>query len=205
MKRTILAAVGLLGVLVLGVSATLAATTVRARTTNVITTGSVKVQLVQKTTNENGEVLDFTPTELLEIVPGARYSQMPYAQNIGTEECYVRMLVQTRTIAADGETILPNAIVLDIDSSQWVLDDEGWYRYVGVLSSGEETAVPLFTSVSFPLSMDNSYLGATMEITLAVQGVQAEYNLYEDSVLEVQGFPQGDVASSDATSGGDGL
>lgn len=203
MKKKHLILIGVLGLLALGTASTLAATTVRTRTTNIITTGSVNVALVQKTIADNGVAATFTPMQLLAITPGTRYPQMPYAQNTGTEDCYVRVGVQTKIIAADGETILPNVLELDIDESQWVRDDEGWYRYVDILESGEETAVPLFTSVSFPFSMDNQYLGATMELTLAVQGVQAEYNQYETSVLEVQGFPESNLVE-DSTSSEEG-
>ncbi len=203
MKKRYLVMMGLLGLFALGTASTLAAITVRARTTNIITTGTVQVSLVQKTTDDNGLISTFIPQAMVETIPGASFAQMPYAQNTGTEDCYVRVAVQTNIMAADGETILPNVLELDIDKSQWVQDTDGWYRYVGVLESGEETPVPLFTRVSFPLSMDNRYLGAKMELTLAVQGVQAEYNQYQDSVLEVQGFPESSLVTG-STTGGEG-
>ncbi|MFI3227999.1 MAG: hypothetical protein R3Y09_11430 [Clostridia bacterium] len=165
-------------------------------TTNVVTTGNVEIELIEEYLDEFGETVVFDSTLTHEVVPGDSYSKIPYITNTGSESCYVRIYLATEATLGD-EVLTADELQFDINDVNWVAEDDtsvsGWYRYDGVLESGQSTE-PLFTEVAFALSMGNDYIGYAIDVNLQAQGVQYEYNELEDgeTILDVTGWPASD-------------
>ncbi|MFI3326878.1 MAG: hypothetical protein R3Y35_12010 [Clostridia bacterium] len=164
--------------------------TTESTTTNVISTGYVEMELYEELSTDTLS-WEFLPIdETTSILPGDTVGQIAYVKNTGSEDFYARVSVNVEIIAADGETILDNSVVsLNIDTENWVKDEDGFYRYVDVIDVGDYSG-NLFDEVYFSTAMDNSYIGSVITIVVGSQSVQSKYNEYETSVLEVQGFPE---------------
>lgn len=208
-KKTKLICLSCLIILVAGLCyLTVAYFTTESTTTNAISTGYVEMELYEKIVDDNME-WDLSSEEEQEevpsisIMPGDTVSQEAYIKNTGSEDYYGRVSIEIQVEYADGEIETfaldengaSNGVVdLNIDSSKWVLDEDGWYRYVEVVPVAETCADPVFTEVTFSTAMDNSYIGSTITIIVGSQSVQAEYNGYdttiEETVLDVDGFPE---------------
>ena len=165
---------------------TLAYLTVQKRTTNIIDTATIDIELMNMTLNEEGEEVPLQ-TEIENILPGDTCSQRVYVKNCGEVDLYARVQLSSVIKDASGEE-MQNTLEFNIDEENWKKDEDGWYRYLGIIKSGEMSLAPLFTEVHFPVGMDNSYVGSKSTITLQAQAVQAEHNEHEN-VLDIIGWP----------------
>lgn len=176
---------------------TVAYFTAESKTTNVVSTGYVEMELYEEI-KADGVNWEFIPTdEVMSIMPGDVVEQKAYITNTGSEDFYARVFAEVTVVGADGEALSGDVVSLNIDTENWVLDDDGWYRYTDIVPVGETTEEPLFTEVTFGTDMDNSYIGCTITIVVGSQSVQSEYNTYDTSigetVLDVDGFPESEV------------
>lgn len=195
-KRIICASCLIMLVEIMGYQ-TFAYFTAESTATNVISTGYVEMELYEEI-KADGVNWEFIPIgETVSIMPGDVVEQKAYVTNTGSEDFYARVSAEVLVVDANGETLSADAVSLNIDTDNWVLDEDGWYRYVDVVPVGETTANPLFTEVSFSTAMDNSYIGCTITIVVGSQSVQSKYNEYDiengETVLDVQGFPESEV------------
>ncbi|MFI3284513.1 MAG: hypothetical protein R3Y57_05470 [Erysipelotrichaceae bacterium] len=158
---------------------------------NIITTSDIDLSLSVMTLNDEGE-LESLNTEAIKVMPGDIYSQIPFVTNTGQETFYTRVYLESEIVDEDGEKIDHEGLVFNIDETKWKLDTEGWYRYADTVSFGENTD-PLFTTVTIPTDLGNEFTEYSMVIRLQAQCVQSQYNLYQESVLEVQGWPEATV------------
>ncbi len=165
---------------------TVAYFTTAVRTTNVISIGSIDMDLSHLSLDEQGNIVQMKH-KVEHVMPGDSYSQMPYVENIGVEDFYARVHVDVTMKASDGN-IIECPVILDIDETKWVKDSDGWYRYVDIIPCGEKTEVPLFSKVTFPDEMGDKYIGSRTEIEIEAQSVQSTNNEF-DNVLDVQGWP----------------
>lgn len=171
---------------------TVAYYTAESTTTNVISTGYVEMELYEEI-KADGVNWEFIPIgEIVSIMPGDVVEQKAYVTNVGTEDFYTRVSVEIEVVDALGEPLDASVVSLNIDPEKWVIDEEGWYRYIDIIPVGETTPDPLFTEVSFSSEMDNSYIGCTITLIVGSQSVQSQYNEYDETngetVLDVQGF-----------------
>ena len=157
-----------------------------ARTRNIITTGEVKIDLL--------EYADETcttpyPEEPVTVMPGVSTTKVVMVKNTGASEAWVRVKV-SKTIELDGtvEGYAPDVslIGLDINEALWTYSG-GWYYYNRPLGAGVTTEAPLFTTVSFDTSMQNEYQNSTAKVNVVAQAVQVAHN--GDTVLGAQGWP----------------
>ncbi|MFI3326885.1 MAG: TasA family protein [Clostridia bacterium] len=177
------------------ISQTFAYFTTESTTTNVITTGYVKMELNEEI-KADGVNWEFIPiSEATSILPGDTVEQKAYVTNIGSEDFYCRVSYEIQIEDAQGntDTLDPNMITLNVDTDKWVLDEDGFYRYTDIVSV-DETTSPLFDKVCFSTEMDNDYIGCTITIIVGSQSVQSEYNEYDETngetVLDVLGFQE---------------
>ena len=157
-----------------------------ARTRNIITTGEVKIDLL--------EYADETcttpyPEEPVTVMPGVSTTKVVKVKNTCASEAWVRVKV-SKTIELDGtvEGFTPDVslIGLDINEALWTYSD-GWYYYSRPLGAGVTTEAPLFTTVSFDTSMQNEYQNSTAKVSVVAQAVQVAHN--GETVLGAQGWP----------------
>ncbi len=142
-----------------------------SRTTNIITTNEVKIELIEKTYAQEGILVDFNNKVTHKVKPGDSFSKIPYVQNIGSEPCYVRMNISTQ---------YDEHLVLDLNKN-WIQEEKnentinGWYKYNKILEVGETTE-PIFTTVTFSLMMGNEFMDEEITVNLMADAVQSEHN-----------------------------
>jgi hypothetical protein len=127
---------------------------------------------------------EFTPPSTA-VMPGDSFPKTVGAKNTGDLPGFARVLVSPTIFANDntGATPLPAGIgqevLLNIDTANWKLGEDGYYYYMGLLQPGQ-SAPPLFTQVELPSVLDELYNSATMKIEIKVEGV--DYYTYKEGL-----------------------
>ncbi len=161
---------------------------------NVITSGGVKIDLVEKMLDESGNRVDFRNNQS-GLMPGATASKIVFVRNLD-EPAWIRVKVVTEITAEDGQTALnPDRIVPNFDTANWLNDGE-YYYYTKPVATGAATS-DLFTQVHFKgEEMDNTYQNCTVNIAISAQAVQVANNpkggieiLTAETLANVKGWP----------------
>ena len=184
-KRMLTAALALCCLAVLA-TGTLAYFTAEETAQNVITMGSLKMELVEL--NEDGE----SWTDVENIVPGMKVTKEAFVKNNGTVVFYTRVkITKTFVPAQDDEMQQLNTklVRLDINEKYWEPGNDGFYYYKKPVAPGEETK-PLFTTVTFSTEMGNEYQNVKVIIDLDAQAVQSRNN--GESATKATGWPETD-------------
>ena len=184
-KRMLTAALALCCLAVLA-TGTLAYFTAEETAQNVITMGSLKMELVEL--NEEGKPW----TNVENIVPGMEVTKKAYVENNGSVDFYTRVkITKTFVPAQDDEMPQLNTklVRLDINEKYWEPGNDGFYYYKKPVAPGEETK-PLFTTVTFSTEMGNEYQNVKVKIDLDAQAVQSRNN--GDSATKATGWPETD-------------
>ena len=164
-----LAVISLIAVILsLFMQETLAYYSTIGKSSNVVTSGNLKMLIHEKT--DQGH--DF-PAEGVYIMPGDVVSKRVTIENICEHPLYLRV----RVVFGVNSEILSaeDCFKLNINEEDWQLVD-GWYYYRQVLAPGETTP-EVFSHVEIVgAKVDNSYIGKTLTLTVDVQAVQSENN-----------------------------
>lgn len=147
---------------------TLAYYTYMGKATNVVTSGSIRLQIHEKTADGT----DF-PTEGVFVIPGDIVSKRVYVGNVCEHPFYLRVsLVASST----NEALTPeDCMKLDINTQNWTFHD-GYYYYNRVLQPGEVTE-DLFSQVEIVGSrVDQTHVGSMLGLTVNAYAVQSEHN-----------------------------
>lgn len=182
-KRMLTAALALCCLAVLA-TGTLAYFTAEETAQNVITMGSLKMELVEL--DEEGKPW----TNVENIVPGMEVTKEAFVQNTGTVDFYTRVKITKTFVPAQGEEkpeLNTKLVRLDINEKYWEPGNDGFYYYKKPVAPGEETK-PLFTTVTFSTEMGNEYQNVKVKIDLDAQAVQSRNN--GESALEATGWPE---------------
>ena len=185
MKRKLLIATIVVLVFSLSVAGTFAYFTQEETAHNIITTGSIDIDLIEKAIKDGKEV-DFEDVD--GVMPGMDVSKIVKVKNTCENPAYVRMSVEKSIELAKGVTGDPDRslITLNFNTEDWTDGGDGYWYYNKVLKDGWTTE-PLFTTVTFSTEMDNMYQGSTANVDVAAQAVQAANN--GDSALTAAGWP----------------
>ena len=184
-KRMLTAALALCCLAVLA-TGTLAYFTAEETAKNVITMGSLKMELVEL--NEEGKPW----TNVENIVPGMEVTKEAFVKNTGTVDFYTRVKITKTFVPAQGEgkpELNTKLVRLDINEKYWEPGNDGFYYYKKPVAPGEETK-PLFTTVTFSTEMGNEYQNVKVIIDLDAQAVQSRNN--GDSATKATGWPETD-------------
>lgn len=181
-KRMLTAALALCCLAVLA-TGTLAYFTAEETAQNVITMGSLKMELVEL--NEEGKPW----TNVENIVPGMEVTKEAFVKNTGTVDFYTRVKITKRFVNEQGKKLPElNTGLVELNLSEdWKLDEDGFYYYTESVKPGEETE-PLFTTVTFSTKMGNEYQNVKVIIDLDAQAVQSRNN--GDSATKATGWPE---------------
>lgn len=167
-RRKIMAVCVILCCLAIIAAGSLAYFTAEETAYNVITTGSVEMKLVEQ--KKDGSPFE----DVLGVMPGESVDKIVFIRNDGTAAFFVRIALEN-TVTVDGKELdFDKYISMDLNDEDWTYQN-GYYYYNRALKPGEKT-VPLFTKVSFAAKMDNTYLGARVEIDVTAQAVQSANN-----------------------------
>lgn len=168
MKRRLLIVFGVAAVLAILSTGTLAYVTVDQPVENVVTAGSVKVEIHEKMAN--GE--DF-PKEGINVLPGDTVSKIVTFENVGTHPMYLR--VKLAKGVNDENLSAEDCLIMDINTKNWTYKD-GYYYYNHVIEAGRTTDA-LMTEVHIDgWAVDNAYLGKKFTLDVTAEAVQSEYN-----------------------------
>lgn len=186
MKKRIIVIALIVALAVLAVGGTSAYFTAQSTATNVITAGSVKIDLVEMSIPADGG--DPVPFENVDgVMPGASVSKIVTVKNTGDNAAWVRVSVE-KAIAlkdgAEGEVDL-SLVSFDLNREFWT-EQDGYYYYNAELKPGAETE-PLFTAVSFAAEMGNMYQESTATVSVNAQATQVVHN--GGSALDAAGWP----------------
>ncbi len=191
MKRRLLASGLLIVLLAVMAYGSIAYLTSEGHASNIITTGTIKLNIHEMQIASEGELVDYPADGLITgVLPGQAVSKIPYVENVGNQDFYTRVKIKIEVTAADGSTILDNAVIQpDIDTKNWTLKD-GWYYYTGKVSAGKRVAP--FESVKFSEDMANEYQGCKVKLDIDAQAVQVKNNPIPDngSILDIVGWPE---------------
>lgn len=149
------------------------------RATNVITTGNVKVELLEWADDAKTEKFK----DVTGVMPGASVTKIVEVKNTGVGAAWVRVQVTKAINMEDPDLSL---IVIDFDEESWTQGEDGWWYCNAPLEAGGTTA-PLFKHVSFEGKMNNDYQNRTTTVTVQVQAVQTANN--GKTVFEAKGWP----------------
>ncbi len=150
------------------------------KATNVVTSGNIRFK-IHEMTDAGTEF----PEEGVYIVPGDIVSKKVSIESDCEHPFYLRLKIvygiDSQELAAE------DCFKLTINEEYWVLNDDGWYYYQGIVEPGETTP-DVFSHVEMVGSkIDNSYIGKTLTLTVNAQAVQSEHNPVEDGKYHTAG------------------
>ena len=151
---------------------------------NVITSGVVDIDLVEKHENEDGTIVDF-PGKITGVMPGSTVSKIVSVTN-NDAKSWIRLTVDVKIIGQDGKELSTDVVSYEVDETKWLVKD-GFYYYREPLETGASTDA-LFEEVLFATSMGNEYQNCETEILVTAQAVQFVHN--GATVEEAAGWPE---------------
>ena len=181
MKRKILILSVLVICFAMIAAGSLAYYTADTKAHNVITTGSVDIELNEWANEERTEKFE----NQTGVMPGKDVTKIVEVKNVGTGSAWVCVQMFVDVYAENGEGLPPERVKLDINDTDWTYFD-GYYYYNKPLAPGATTE-PLFTTVSFDEQMGNEYQNAKAKIDITAIAVQSANN--GETVLEATGWP----------------
>ena len=152
---------------------TLAYYSIIGTATNVVTSGDIRL-VIHETT---GDGTPF-PEDGVYVLPGQIVSKRVSIENDCAHPFYLRVKlvngVNREELSAE------DCFSIDLNKKNWTLREDGYIYYNTVLEAGQKTE-PVFTEVQIVGSaVDNSYLGATLSLTVSAYAVQEENNPAEN-------------------------
>ena len=167
--------------------------TVEGRATNIITTGTVDMELEEMQLVGEEEV-PYPEDTITGILPSQKVSKIPYIVGVeGTQPFYTRVKVDI-TVLVDGEADEAGLeyIDLDYDKTNWEQGADGWWYYKGEVK--EKDRVALFTEVAFAPEMPNDYQNCTVKVAVSAQATQVKNNpVPEAGYTAIVGWPEADA------------
>ncbi|RZS94313.1 SipW-dependent-type signal peptide-containing protein [Cuneatibacter caecimuris] len=192
MKKKLLTLAMAVSCLAIITAGTLAYFTSEDTAHNVITSGGINIEVVEKTQGEDGILTDFPEEGIRGVMPGSDVSKIVSVKNTGESEAWIRVRVEADVKGIDGAD-LPLSIegtgpVLTYAvGSCWILGEDGYYYYTVPVAPGQFTEI-LFDTVTFAFEIGNEYQGCTANIIIAAQAVQASIN--GETVMDAKGWPE---------------
>ena len=181
-KILILAAIAATGSF--GAYGTLAYFTATGTEKNVITAGTVNIELHEETTDGQ----PFPEDGIQNVMPGQVVDKIVFVENTGENQAWVRVKVEKKLVRSEppeDEHAVKQCIKLDFNDAQWVAHD-GWFYYKDKVDPGKNTE-KLFTKVEFSGDVGNDRKNSTVFIDVAAQAVQCANN--GESVMDADGWP----------------
>lgn len=157
---------------------TLAYRTAYGRATNVVTTGGIRLELLE-TFPEGG----------YKVIPGASYEKVVTVKNTGGHDAWVRLKL-VKQVDAPAGTPAPNpekALSYTLLPG-WTAAADGYVYYNKVLKPGETTTAAIDSVQIVGREVLTEHSGATLVLTVSAQGVQYEHNETANA-WEASGWP----------------
>ncbi len=188
MKKKILLVAAIVICLTIAVSGTLAYFTFEDTAHNVITSGGVSIEVVEKRKGTDGAEIAFPTDGIKGVMPGTEVSKIVSVKNNGNSEAWVRVKVNATIKSAKDEGELPSDVMTYEIGKGWD-EKDGYYYYQDKVPAGESTSI-LFDTVKFDPEMGNEYQNCRANIVISAQAVQTANN--GTTVMDAQGWPAGE-------------
>ena len=148
--------------------------TASAKAVNVITSGNIKIAIVERQLDADGELVAY-PDEPVAVMPGAEVSKIVTIRNEAEYEAWVRAKVAIAVLDADGEPLaVPDVLItLGGTDAAWK-EKDGFYYYTKPLAGKAETESLLETVAFDAEAMDNAYQGCTVTVSVSAQALQVK-------------------------------
>lgn len=153
------------------------------KATNVVTSGNIQFIIHEKT--DQGTAF---PEDGVYIVPGDVVSKEVSIESDCEHPFYLRVKIVYGVDST--ELSAEECFKLNINEEHWELHD-GWYYYKGIVKP-DETTPNVFSHVEIVGdTVDNSYLGKTLQLTVVAHAVQSENNpISGDDTFTASGWPK---------------
>lgn len=161
---------------------------------NVITSGNIDIELVEKT-KDGDALIDFPEGGIKGVLPGTDVSKIVTVKNRGSGTAWIRVKV---TSQITGKEALPDAIEIGGEKipvmtfaigNDWIDGGDGYYYYKNPVATGGTTTA-LLEQVHFAKEMGNEYQNCTANLIVEAQAVQTANN--GETVLAAAGWPAED-------------
>lgn len=183
-KKLFVIAIAML--LLAGVTAgTVAYFTTKTVAHNVITTGEIDIELVEKQDLDGNPATpetDYPENPVDGIMPGKDHSKIVRIENVGPNPAWVRIKVEVSVKDQAGKELGADKLRINyhtLDTDKW-LEKNGVYYYKEKLDPGDRTT-PLFDTVAFSETMGNDHQNATISINVQAEGIQYQNNTNFDT------------------------
>ena len=189
MKKKIFAIAMMLICISIIATTTLAYFTDVGTSRNVITTGGIRLELVEQQLVE-GALVDY-PAEPIPVMPGQSVSKIVSVKGM-EQEAWIRMRFEVTLYNALGEPMeltaeeLARLVIIQPDGTNWIYSEGWWYCDLPV-AAGVSTPA-LFDTVTFASNMGNEYQRSTVYVDVTAQAVQKANN--GATALDAVGWPE---------------
>lgn len=156
------------------------------KTDNVVSFGSLKLQLINNTIDETGK--EIAVTEENEKINASEVSRIIKVKNVCDTPMYVRVKIEL--IGKDSQTTFnaDSYVKYTFNDRKWKKQGD-WYYYLDELNPKEVTN-NLIETLEFDVNrLGSEFAGSTIHFNVSAQAVQSEHN---GSALEAQGWPEED-------------
>lgn len=128
-------------------------------------------------------------TETTKISPGQKIKKEVKITNSGTMNQFVRVMLfpEVKKTGEDGSTrifavAIGKELIVDINTTNWVLGEDGYYYYTDSVKPGSAAATPaLFSSVMLKAGLDSSYTDATTTLLVKAEAVNCNVGNFRDA------------------------
>lgn len=128
-------------------------------------------------------------TETTKISPGQKIKKEVKITNSGTMNQFVRVMLfpEVQKTGEDGSTrifavAIGKELIVDINTTNWVLGEDGYYYYTDSVKPGSAAATPvLFSSVMLKAGLDSSYTDATTTLLVKAEAVNCNVGNFRDA------------------------
>lgn len=185
MKKKIFLLAAIVVCIAIMAAGTLAYYTSESTAHNVITSGGIDIEVVNKTVTESGAKVDFPEEGITGIMPGTSVSKIVTVKNTGVSEAWIRIKLEAAIESADGEALDTDVMTYKILPGWKKVGDYYYYtKPVAALASTTQ----LIEEVVFNTSMGNEYQNCTANLFVSAEAVQKANN--GSTVLEAKGWPE---------------
>ena len=154
---------------------------------NVITFGSLKMQLLQTSLDENNNEVEVENNKDMNMTYKSTFSRIVKIKNLGKHSFFARISLNVIGIDTNNMKFDANQFVTyNINTKDWIYKD-GWYYYKKVITQ-DEMSSNLLTEINFNVNeITTHYPNSKVKLDINAEAVQAENN--NENVLEAVGWP----------------
>lgn len=186
MKRRLLVGLVIILCLALAIYETRAYFSSKKILHNVITTGGIKIELLEK--EDKSRAISFPKDSIEEVMPGREIIKSFEVENRGKNQAYIRIKIKKDiTLKEEAkEEFGLKFMILSLEGQGWIFGEEDCYYYKEALEPGEKTE-PFFLSAKFDIRMGNVFQASMAKVSITAHATQVANNA--NSSLKAKGWP----------------